>query len=337
MKVLEAANKVNRTFEKYMAVFPVLGVLLGIFLPRAFIDLRFFVPLLFGVITFSGALRLKIKQLGQAVSSPRPFILFFITAHVILPLAVLFLSKLIFGKDPDTVTGYVLLYSSPTAVTSFVWVSIFRGDLAFILAIILLNTIIAPLIVPGTIKLLLGASVSINLAGMVLTLLYMIVIPTIAGVAANELSRGKIPSLIGPLVSPFSKLCMVMVIAINTAAVSHLIHFTEFRTWKIISVCVVFNIMSFMTGKITALAGKLDSRKQTALFIASGLKNSTAAMTLAVEFFPAAAALPAVLGIMTQHNIAALIGRLLTGKSEGRGNEGQAGGPLKSQEPQSGN
>jgi hypothetical protein len=38
-------------------------------------------------------------------------------------------------------------------------------------------------------------------------------------------------------------------------------------------------------------------------------------MTLAIEFFPAAAALPAVLGILFQQSLAALMSRVFFGKT----------------------
>jgi predicted Na+-dependent transporter len=165
-------------------------------------------------------------------------------------------------------------------------------------------------LVPGTVHFLLGTSVSLDMTGMSIYLTYIVVIPTIIGVALNEISSGRIPSLIGPYIDPFSKLCMVVMIAANSAAVAPQVRPDNYRMWIIIAVCVVFSSIGFTCGMLTGLAGKFKRDKQITLFFASGLRNTSAAMTLGTEFFPGAAALPAVLGIMLQQITASIMIRL---------------------------
>ena len=313
---VRAANRVNSFLEKAMPLITPLGVALGVLLPGVFINLRPLVPWLFGTMTLAGALKLRVRELGRAVSSPLPLLFFFFTAHVLLPLVVLALSSLVFRNDPDTVSGYVLLYSTPVAVTSFIWVTIFKGDLALALALILLDTILAPFVVPGTVRLLLGANVNLDMKGMAVSLILMVAIPTILGVAINELSKGKIPGLINPWLTPFSKICMPLVIAANSAAVAPQVRLDNPRVWLIVAACVSFSALGFVCGKCTGLAGKLGREKQVSLFFASGLRNTSAAMILGTQFFPPAAALPSVLGIMFQQTIAAVMGRVLLKRKE---------------------
>ena len=319
MGMIEGANRVNRILEKSMPLIVPLGVAVGVMLSKVFIGLHPFIPWFFGTITLSGALKLKARELGRAASSPLPTLLFFFSAHIFLPLTVFLLSSLIFKNDSDTVSGYLLLYSVPTAVTGFVWTSIFRGDCALALTLILLDTILAPLVVPATVRLLLGTRVALDMTGMAVSLICMIVIPTMAGVAMNEISRGKIPALINPFLAPFSKGCLFLMVATNSAAVAPQIHPDNPRFWVISVVCIGFCVLSFACAKFTSLVGKLTYDKQISLFFASGLRNISAAMTLGIEFFPASAALPAVLGIMFQQSIAAFMGRLLFRKPAAAG------------------
>ena len=309
-------DKINRALERAMPLLAPLGVALGVALPGVFLGLRPFIPWLFGTMTLAGSLKLRARELGKAVSAPLPIIVFFISAHVVMPLLVLFLSRLVFGGDPDTISGYVLLFSVPTAVSGFIWVSIFRGDPALSLTLILLDTVLAPAVVPGTVRLLLKTGVKLDMTGMAVSLVFMILIPTIAGVALNELSRGKIPALATPFLAPLSKICMVLVIAANSAAVAPQIRPDNPRLWKIVAACIAFCVTGFILARLASLAGKFDKKKQTSLFFASGLRNTSAAMTLGIEFFPGAAALPAVLGILFQQTIAALMGRVLLGKTD---------------------
>jgi predicted Na+-dependent transporter len=74
---------------------------------------------------------------------------------------------------------------------------IFRGDGALTLAIILLDTILAPFVVPFTTKVLLGTTVVFDSSGMAFSLIAMVVVPTVIGVALNELSKGSVPKMVG--------------------------------------------------------------------------------------------------------------------------------------------
>jgi len=143
----------------------------------------------------------------------------------------------------------------------------------------------------------------------------MIAIPTVLGVTLNELSRGKIPALINPWLSPFSKLCIPFLIAASAAAVAPQVRLDNPRVWLIIACCISFSVLGFVCGKFTAMAGKLGKEKQISLFFGAGLRNTSAAMILGTQFFPASAALPSVLGIMFQQTIAAVMGRLMLGKA----------------------
>ncbi|AEF83063.1 bile acid:sodium symporter family protein [Leadbettera azotonutricia] len=314
-KPAEIANGCNRVLERFMPILTPIGVILGMLLPGFFIKLRPFVPWIFGIMTLSGALKLKVRDLGQTARHPLPIIFFLLTARIITPVMVFLLGALFFGSDADTISGYVLIYAAPTAVSGFVWVTIFRGDPALSLGLILLDTLLAPFVVPGTVRLLLGTRIVLDMYGISLSLMYMVVIPTIIGVALNELSRGAAPRIAGPYLTPLAKICMIIVICANVAAVTDQIHFISSRFWIVGAACIFFSVLGFVVGKLAGLLGKFDRGKQVSLFYSVGLHNTSAAMTLGIEFFPGPAALPSVLGIIFQQTIAALMGRVFMGKN----------------------
>jgi len=313
---VEVAGKINRVLEKLMPLITPMGVISGVVFPGFFVILRPYIIFIFAVMTFSGALNLRPRDLGKAASSPAPLLIFFFSAHVFMPVVVLFLSRLFFRDDSNTISGYVMVYSAPTAVTGFIWATIFRGNLALSLALIMLDTILAPIVMPGTVRLLVGTSVSIDMTGMAVSLLFMVVVPTIIGVFTNELSRGRIPALACPYLTPFSKICMLLVIAANSAAIAHQIRLDNPRLPIIVAACLCFSVLSFSTAKLASVAGRVGKDKQISLFFASGLRNTSVAMTLAINFFPPAAALPAILNILFQQIMAAFSSRLLIGKNK---------------------
>jgi tagaturonate reductase len=263
----------------------------------------------------SGALQLRIAEFGSTIRNPAPILVFFISAHVLMPLCAMFAATLFFGDKPDIVVGYVLLFSGPIAVSSFIWTSIFRGDKALCLTMILLGTLIAPLVMPGTISLLMGAKVTMDMSGIAISLILMVVLPTIIGVMINETSREKIPNWVCPYLNPVSKICLVLVIAANTSPVVKTIRFDDPMILKIAGLCVVLSAGGFVLSKCTALAAKCNTEKGVTLFFCGGLRNISIVTTIAVTFFPETAALPALLGIVFQQTISAIMGKLMLRKN----------------------
>jgi predicted Na+-dependent transporter len=293
------------------------GVVLGFVFSGVFIQLRPLIPVLFAVMTLSGALKLKFRDLGAAAASPLPALVFFVCAHVLLPFAGFLGGSLAFPEDPAITAGFVLLFSVPTAVSGFIWVTIYRGNTAFGLALILLDTLIAPLVVPATVSLFLGTAISMDMTSMAVSLILMVVAPTVLGVTLNEASRNAIPRVISPYLGPAAKLCLTAVIAANSAAVAPRVHLEDRRIWLIAVLCIVFSILGFVLARLGGTLIRLEKSKGVSLYFAVGLRNVSAAATLALAYFPEAAALPAVLGIVFQQSMAALMGRLGYGPQPG--------------------
>ncbi|MDR3192185.1 MAG: bile acid:sodium symporter, partial [Treponema sp.] len=273
---------------------------------------------MFGIMTLSGALKLKAREFGLVLRNPLPILLFFFSSHVLMPLAALLVASLVFRGNPDTVSGYILVYSVPTAVSGFIWVNIYKGDNALALALILISTVAAPLVVPGTMSILMGTRVSLDMSGIALSLILMVVIPTLVGVSANEASRGKIPQTVSPVLNPLAKLCLILVIAANASAVAPQLRFTDPHVWFVAAVCVLFAVLGYFLARFIGLVCRLERDKRITIFFSSGLRNISAATTIAIEFFPPAAALPALLGIVFQQSMAAIMGRLLLGPLSGK-------------------
>jgi len=296
-----------------MPVLTPISIALGFAFFGAFIHLRPYVSWLFGIMTFSGALKLRAAEFGATIRRPKAIFLFLAATHIVMPLIALFAASLGFANT-DIVSGFVLLFSGPTAVSGFIWVTMFRGDKALCLTLILLDTILAPLVVPGSVLLLMGAKTAIDMSGIAFSLFMMVVVPVILGVTVNEASKGKIPSLVCPYLNPLSKICLMLVIAANTSAIAPKVRLSDPVVWKVALFCILLSCAGFVITKLAALAGKCGGEKGVTLFFSGGLRNISAVTTISVAFFPEAAALPALLGVVFQQTISAIMGKLLIQK-----------------------
>jgi len=308
------AEAVNKHLERLMPVLTPLGIMLGFLLSGVFIHLRPFVPWLFSLMTLAGALKLRVAEFGVVIRSPIPILVFFVSTHVLMPLCALFVASCFLGGDADIVAGFILLFAGPAAVSSFMWVTIYRGDKALCLTLILLDTLLAPLVVPGTVSLLMGTKVTMDITGIAVSLILMVVIPTIIGVTLNETSRSKIPNLVCPYLNPVSKICLMLVIAANTSPVAKIIRLDDPKVWEVAGLCILLSVGGFVFSKLAAMLIRCNADKSIALFFPGGLRNISAVTTIAVTFFPEAAALPALLGIVFQQTLSAIMGKLLMRK-----------------------
>jgi len=311
---LSSLQKINNYLDRLIPVTTPLAVFMGLLFPAFFSVLRPYVFLLFGIMTFSGALKLTASELTAAVRNPLPIALFFLSAHIIMPLAALFSSSMIFSDNPDVIAGFILLFAGPTAVSGFIWVMIFKGDKALGLTLILLDTLLAPLAVPATLSVLMGAKVEMDMSGIAVSLLFMVVVPTIIGVGINEFSRGKIPRKICPGLDPFAKVCLIIVIAANSSAIAPIVKFKDPLVWQAAALCIFLTAAGFLLAWLFGFAGKCGGEKKASLIIAGGLRNNSAVMTIAVAFFPEAAVLPTLVSIIFQQIIAAVMGKLIIGR-----------------------
>jgi tagaturonate reductase len=314
-RITDLLQKLNNQLGRLIPVTTPLGIALGFFFPHIFIHIRPFVPWLFGMMTFSGALKLRASELTDTMRKPVPILLFFAASHVIMPLAALFSSSLVFD-NADVIAGFVLLFAGPTAVSGFVWVAIFKGDKALGLTLILLDTLRAPLIVPGSVSILMGAKITMDMSGIAISLLFMVVLPTILGVTLNETSKGRVSASLCPSFDPAAKLCLILVIAANASPVAPGIHFNDPLVWITALVCVLLTVFGFFLAKLNGVIGKYGDEKSVSMTISGGLRNNSAVMTIAVTFFPEAAVLPTMMSIISQQTIAAILGKFLFKKND---------------------
>ena len=307
-------QNINSKLERLIPITTPMAIALGFLFPGIFIHLRPFVIFLFGVMTFSGALKLRAKELGTAVRNPIPVIVFFISAHIIMPVIAKLASSFVFN-DENIITGFVLVFASPAAVSGFFWVMIFKGDKALGLAIILLDTMLAPIVVPGTLSILLGQTITMDMTNIAISLFLMVVLPTILGVGTNEISKGKVPSAICPFIDPISKICLILVIAANASPVAPNIRLNDPLSWLTAAICIGLIIFGFVMIYLLDLLFKVRKDKRISLILLGGLRNNSASMTIAVTFFASpAVSLPVIMSLIFQQTIAAIAGKLITRK-----------------------
>lgn len=310
-------NRLNQALDRLMPILTPSGVLLGLILGSRVSWMKPSVTWMFAFLTFTGALGISPSSFLRVIKKPKNILVFFLGTNIIMPILAWALASLFFGSEPAIVTGYVLLLSIPTAVSGYIWSAIYKGDGALSLTLILISTVLAPLLTPFTIRFLTQSSVVIDSTSMMLSLVKMVVIPSLLGVLLNSLTKGGVNVHLTPSIKPFSKVALFFVIVVNTSQVSE--RLLADASWAYLPIALLCAFLAASGYPIAYTLGKLAKiplAEIKSITFASSMRNISAALVLSIEFFPAKTALPVIFGIVFQQTICAFMGHTLFGEKK---------------------
>jgi bile acid:Na+ symporter, BASS family len=300
----------NKKLEKLMPVITPSAVVIGVFFAHYLSSFTYIVPWVFAFMTFSGSLSSNFNSLQRTLKFPLPLLTALLILHIIMPLWAFGMGSIAFPSDGMTVTGLLLAMVIPTGITSFVWVTIYRGNIGLALSIILVDTILSPFIVPASLSMIVGQKVEMNSWSIMSGLLWMVVIPSLTGMLCNHLTKGSIKETVGRRLSPFSKIGIGVVVAINSSAVAPYLLDLSWKLFLIAFVVLFVAISGFTIAWLLGTLLKQSRETKASLLFTGGMRNISAGAVIAVQYFPAAVAVPVVIGMLFQQVLASLFGFL---------------------------
>ncbi|MEZ2717319.1 bile acid:sodium symporter family protein [Niallia circulans] len=300
-------EKINAFLGKWMPLLTPISVLIGVLLSDILHHVSFLVPWIFAVMTFIGSLTSNLKSVKYTITHPFSLLLTLAILHILTPLWAFWIGHLFFQNDPYTITGLTLAVVIPTGITSVIWVSLYKGNIALTLAIILLDTLLSPFLVPLSMNLFVGETVQLEVLGMMKGLLGMIVLPSIFGMVINQFSVEKAKKWNHTL-SPFSKIGLALVVSINSSVVAPYLRNIDKKFLQVALTVFVIALSGYFFAWILGVVTKRSKEETIAMIYSGGMRNISAGAVLAVSFFPPAVAVPVVIGMLFQQILAALYG-----------------------------
>lgn len=308
---MDAWRRLGGFIGSHMAFVSPACVLLGVLFPDELSQLKPLVIPLFAFMTFQGALSNTFSNLGRALAHPAPMLVALLVSVVVMPLGAWALGTLLFGASPELVCGIVLEYSVPVAVVSSMWIGMGGGDMALGLATILASTVLAPVTIPLTLRVLLGQTVEVDVLGMMGDMVLSVALPALAGTALNEITHGRAAREISPPLAPAAKIALVLVILTNSTGVAP---YVRSLTPQLVGVAVFilfFAAFGYAIGLAVARAWRRPFDQQVSMTYLCGMRNISAGAVLAGEYFPGEAMFPVVIGTLFQQVLAAGFGSVL--------------------------
>ena len=269
-----------------------------------------YVTYAFAFMTFIGALKSRFRDVADVFKRPLPLILMLLILHVLGPVAACGLGHLLFPGNMNYITGMVLEFSVPAAVISLMWVSIYNGNSPLSLSLVVIDTILAPFLIPTVLKLLVGSSVKMDTVGMMKELVFMIALPAVLAMCLNEVSHGKVKETWPKKLAPFSKMCLIS---------PYMKHLNGERL-EVAAAILVLAAGGYAIGWIIAILTRQNKEATVSMIYGSGMRNISAGAVIAGAYFPAETLFPVMIGTLFQQILAAFYGsmmrRVQTGQQE---------------------
>lgn len=295
----------NQQLEKYMTLMTPLALVLGFVCSDFFRNGVSLVPWLFAFVMFVMALGCDFQQIQAVFRAPGVILYMFVAAHLLLPLIAWYGGSLLFGGPSPFVIGLFLFAIIPLGVSSILWVGLTKGQVPLVLGLVVIDSLLSPIVVPTAITLLVDEHVHIAMWDMMQDLIYLLVIPTILGVAWQSQSMGKASLQIGKRLAPWSKLSFVAVLIMNAASIKPYMSVLQGNLLVLIfaSLCII--IIGYVSGYVPTWLSKTETLNHT-LPYALGMRNISLGLVIALHYFEPLVAVPIVLTILLQQPLASI-------------------------------
>ena len=266
---------------------------------------------LLGVVMFGMGLTLNLKDFKIVFSRPKDVIIGCMAQFTVMPLLAWTLARL-FALDEALALGVVLVGCCPGGTASNVITYLAKGDLALSVGMTGVSTLLAPFLTPLLTWALAGKSVNVDVVGMLLSILWVVIVPIIVGLIVKWLWP-KFTEQATDYLPAFSSIAIATIVAIIIAAnASKLLA----GGMIIIVVVAMHNVCGLALGYLIGRLLRLTEAKKRAISIEVGMQNSGLASSLATIHFAAypLATIPGAI-FSVWHNLSGtMVARLYTRK-----------------------
>ena len=208
----------------------------------------------------------------------------------------------------------VLEFAVPTAVVGLMWVTIYDGNSPLSLSLVILDTILAPFLIPLTLRILIGSSVTMDTSKMMRELVFMVALPAVLAMTLNEVTKGKVMKTWPGKLAPFSKMALIFVVTSNSSKVAPYVRNMNLQRVKVAGAILVLAASGYALGWLVAHLFRQDRATAVSMMYGTGMRNISAGAVIAAAYFPGEVLFPVMIGTLFQQVLAALFGKLLAQK-----------------------
>ncbi|MGB5447229.1 MAG: bile acid:sodium symporter family protein [Psychromonas sp.] len=285
-------------------LFPLWAVslsLLAFFNPSLFTSLKTSIVPLLTIIMLAMGLTLTPKDFVNVSKNIKAVSVGVVLQFTVMPLVALGIANLL-NFDANLTVGLLLVGCVAGGTSSNVMCFLAKGDVALSITMTAISTFLGVLLTPLLVELLAGKSIDIPVAGMVISLMKIVLIPVVLGIVLNTLLHNPIQK-ITPVLPLISMTAIVIIIAIVVALNAPKL----LEVGSMVAVAVILhNSIGLLSGYLITKKLGFEEKVCRTIAFEVGLQNSGLATALAMKFFAPTAAIAGTI-FSVWHNISGSI------------------------------
>ncbi|EGZ46431.1 bile acid:sodium symporter family protein [Neisseria wadsworthii] len=294
---MEMLNRIGRFVGQTFALWAALFAAIGFFAPETFKWVLPVVPWLLGIVMFGMGLTLAPADFKILCQHPKAVLAGVAAQFVIMPLVAYALAVAL-KLPPEIAVGVILVGSCPGGTASNVITYLAKGNVALSVAVTSVSTLLAPLLTPAVFYLLAHKWLDISAASMFVSILKIVLLPVVLGIAAHVLFKKQTEAAAG-ILPVVSVAAIVLIIGAVIGASKPKIAESGLL---ILGVVMLHNGIGYLLGFLAAKLCRLPYDAQKTLAIEVGMQNSGLGAALAASYFSPLAAVPSAI-FSVWHNI----------------------------------
>lgn len=180
-------SNMSAIVSKYSTLLIILlSLVLGFVLPQVGLLWKSHLMVLLMVLMFSLTLNIEPNEISRSISDFRIIGVGLFTIFVLMP-SISLVSIVFFA--PIVYAGTVLAFCCPSAIATTFWTKVFKGDVATAIVMSVLTSLISIVTIPATMLIAVGTTVNVDIAGMILNLAGIVLIPMAASFLLRRVIR----------------------------------------------------------------------------------------------------------------------------------------------------
>lgn len=276
-------RRIADIISSYIAVIVLAVAVLALLVPASF---SWFstknINWLLGVIMCGMGLSLQLKDFKIVFSRPKDVFIGCIAQFTVMPLLAWLLSKM-FSLPDELAIGVILVGCCPGGTASNVITYLAKGDLALSVGMTGVSTLIAPLMTPFLTYLFAGKSVDVDMAGMLLSIVQVVIVPIAIGLFVRHYFEN-FTEKITPYLPAVSTTAIAFIIGCIMAVNADRVLASSL---VILVVVMLHNVCGCALGYAIGTVLRLNYAKRAAITVEVGMQNSGLATSLAAAHFAA--------------------------------------------------
>lgn len=279
--LVSVLQRITGVITKYIGAIILAFTIWACWTPNLFSWTVSYTSVFLGIAMFGMGLSIKAQDFKIVWAHPKEILLGgVLLQYTIMPMTAYVLCQAL-QLPTDIAIGVILVGCCPGGTASNVITYIAKGDVALSVGMTIASTLLAPLITPFLIFSLGGTWVEVSLLAMVMSVVKVVLLPVLIGIAIHHFFGEKLEALLAcmPLVSSVAIVMIIAgIISVNVAKI-----FTA--GLLVLAVVMLHNIIGMCLGLLAAKVLRTTYPKATAIAIEVGMQNSGLAVSLATLHF----------------------------------------------------